>query len=89
MSILVTRPSPTGEQLVNRLRARGKSAWHLPLIDFTPGNDLAHLPQRLADLSAGDLLFIVSQHAINYAHPWLTQQGASWPAGLHYYAVGR
>ncbi|MFT4463720.1 MAG: uroporphyrinogen-III synthase [Sodalis sp. (in: enterobacteria)] len=89
MSILVTRPSPAGEQLVNRLRARGKSAWHLPLIDFTPGNDLPHLPQRLADLSAGDLLFIVSQHAINYAHPWLTQQGVSWPAGLHYYAVGR
>lgn len=89
MSILVTRPSPAGEQLVNRLRARGKAAWHLPLIDFTPGNDLPHLPQHLADLSDGDLLFIVSQHAINYAHPWLTQQGVSWPARLHYYTMGR
>lgn len=89
MSILVTRPSPAGEQLVNRLRARGKSAWHLPLIDFTPGNDLPHLAQRLADLMAGDLLFIVSQHAINYAHPWLTQQGVTWPARLRYFAVGR
>lgn len=89
MSILVTRPSPAGEQLVNRLRASGKVAWHLPLIDFTPGKDLWQLPQRLANLSAGDLLFIVSQNAINYASNWLTQQGVSWPVRLHYYAVGR
>ncbi|MGP4123868.1 MAG: uroporphyrinogen-III synthase [Sodalis sp. (in: enterobacteria)] len=89
MSILITRPSPAGEELVNRLRARGKSAWHLPLIDFIPGNDLPYLSLRLADLSAGDLLFIVSQHAINYAHPWLTQKSISWPTRLDYYAVGR
>ncbi|AFP84810.1 uroporphyrinogen-III synthase [secondary endosymbiont of Ctenarytaina eucalypti] len=89
MSILVTRPAPAGEQLVRKLHARGKTAWHLPLINFTPGYDLPHLPQRLADLSSGDLLFIVSQHAINYAHPWLTQKGVSWPDELQYYAVGR
>lgn len=89
MSILVTRPSPVGEQLVNRLRASGKSAWHLPLIDFNPGKDLPCLPQRLAELSENDLMFIVSQHAINYANLRLTQQGVGWPASLHYYAVGR
>lgn len=89
MSILITRPSPAGEQLMNRLRAHGKSAWHLPLIDFIPGNDLPFLVERLTTLSTGDLLFIVSQHAINYAHPWLIHQGISWPVGLQYYAVGR
>lgn len=89
MSILVTRPSPAGEQLVNRLRARSKSAWHFPLIEFIPGNDLPHLLQRLECLSYGDLLFIVSQNAINYAHLWLSQRGMSWPDRLHYYAVGR
>ncbi|MFS6802720.1 uroporphyrinogen-III synthase, partial [Edwardsiella tarda] len=36
MSILVTRPSPAGEQLVERLRAAGMAAWHSPLIDYAP-----------------------------------------------------
>lgn len=36
MSILVTRPSPAGEQLVSRLRALGQVAWSFPLIEFSP-----------------------------------------------------
>lgn len=35
MTILVTRPSPTGEQLVTRLRKLGYNAWHSPLIEFS------------------------------------------------------
>ena len=89
MSILVTRPSPAGEQLVDRLRARGQSAWHLPLIEFSPGGELASLPSRLTALSAGDMLFAVSKYAINYAHHLLSGQGMPWPPQLHYYAVGR
>lgn len=89
MSILVTRPSPAGEQLVNRLRAQGRPAWHLPLIDFFPGRELAQLPERLAALAPADLVIVVSQHAVNYAHPFLTRQGVSWPSHLHYLAVGR
>ncbi|WP_413736672.1 uroporphyrinogen-III synthase [Sodalis sp. RH21] len=89
MSILVTRPSPAGEELVNRLRARGRSAWHLPLIDFSPGRELAQLPARLAAMAPGNLVFVVSKHAVNYAHPFLARQGVSWPAHVKYYAVGR
>lgn len=38
MSILVTRPSPAGEELVSRLRTLGKVARSFPLIEFTwPG----------------------------------------------------
>ncbi|MBK4582714.1 uroporphyrinogen-III synthase, partial [Enterobacter hormaechei] len=40
MSILVTRPSPAGEQLVSRLRALGQVAWSFPLIEFSPGREL-------------------------------------------------
>lgn len=89
MSILVTRPSPTGEQLVSRLRASGRGAWHMPLIDFAPGRELAQLADRLDALHTGDLLFVVSQHAIHYADPYLRRLGRGWPAGLNYYAVGR
>lgn len=35
MNILVTRPSPAGEQLVSRLRALGQVAWSFPLIEFS------------------------------------------------------
>ena len=37
MSILVTRPSPAGEELVSRLRTLGQVAWQFPLIEVSPG----------------------------------------------------
>lgn len=89
MTILVTRPSPAAEELVSRLRALGQVAWGLPLIEFTPGRDLPALPAMLAELAAGDLLFVLSQHAIHYAQPVISQHGLTWPASLNYYAIGR
>lgn len=44
MSILVTRPSPAGEQLVSRLRALGRVAWSFPLIEFSPVGSCPRLP---------------------------------------------
>lgn len=89
MSILVTRPSPASDQLVSRLRSRGQVAWALPLIEFTPGRQLDLLPIRLRALAPQDLVFILSQQAVHYAHPAITQAGEAWPAGLNYYAIGR
>ncbi|QTF06739.1 uroporphyrinogen-III synthase [Brenneria izadpanahii] len=89
MTILVTRPSPAGEQLVARLRKLGYSAYHSPLIEFSPGGELAQLPSMLARLRPGDLLFALSRHAVDYADPLLTRRGAGWPQNLSYYAIGR
>ncbi|RLM18960.1 uroporphyrinogen-III synthase [Brenneria alni] len=89
MTILVTRPSPAGEQLVTRLRKLGYSAYHSPLIEFAPGSELAQLPSLLATLRPGDLVFALSQHAIDYAAPQLGRIGAGWPKTLAYYAIGR
>jgi uroporphyrinogen-III synthase len=89
MTILVTRPSPAGEQLVSRLRALGRVAFHAPLIDFAPGNDLARLPQGLAELQTGDLVFALSQHAVSYASSVINRAGLQWPGELSYYAIGR
>ena len=89
MTIPVTRPSPSGEQLVSRLRALGRVAYHAPLIDFAPGSDLPQLPQALQQLSAGDLVFVLSQHSVNYADSVIGRAGLSWPAHLTYYAIGR
>nr|WP_318384911.1 uroporphyrinogen-III synthase [uncultured Enterobacter sp.] len=89
MSILVTRPSPAGEELVSRLCAQGKVAWSFPLIEFTPGRELASLPDMLGALSANDLVFILSQHAVAFAQAHLRQHGARWPVAPHYFAIGR
>lgn len=89
MSILVTRPSPAGEELVSRLRALGQEAWSFPLIEFTPGRDLSRLPEALAALTDNDLLFALSQHAVSFAHAHLERQREKWPAEPRYFAIGR
>ncbi|CDG48301.1 uroporphyrinogen-III synthase [Serratia symbiotica] len=89
MTILVTRPTPAGERLVNWLRALGRVAYHAPLIDFTPGCDLPKLPQTLLQLNIGDLVFVLSQHSVNYADSVMGRAGLTWPTHLAYYAIGR
>ncbi|MEY4474716.1 MAG: hypothetical protein RL248_483 [Pseudomonadota bacterium] len=89
MTILVSRPSPAGEELVSRLRALGRVAWHAPLIDFSSGSDLPKLPALLHNMQAGDLVFALSQNTIRYANPMLKRNNLSWPTQLSYYAIGR
>lgn len=89
MTILVTRPSPAGEALVNRLRAMGRVAFHSPLIDFAPGNQLASLPNLLSSLNQQDLVFVLSQHAVSYADRILRQSATNWPDTVNYFAIGR
>ncbi|MDH0063996.1 uroporphyrinogen-III synthase [Leclercia adecarboxylata] len=89
MSILVTRPSPAGDQLVSRLRTLGQVAWSFPLIEFSPGRELPLLTSYLATLQAGDMLFALSQHAVEFAHARLQQEGQRWPDAPGYFAIGR
>lgn len=78
MTILVTRPSPAGDELVSRLRALGRVAYSFPLIEFSPGRQLEQLPGLLDNLSADDLVFVLSQHVVHFAHPLLARKGLSW-----------
>ena len=89
MSILVTRPSPAGEELVSRLRTLGQVAWHFPLIEFSPGRQLPQLADQLAALGERDLLFALSQHAVAFAQSQLHQQDRKWPRLPDYFAIGR
>lgn len=57
MTILVTRPSPAGEQLVTRLRALGRVAYHAPLIDFSPRKRSAQTAGITARYAGGRLGF--------------------------------
>ena len=89
MTILVTRPSPAGEALVSRLRALGRVAFHSPLIDFAPGNQLASLPNLLSSFNQQDLVFVLSQHAVSDADRALRQSTTNWPDTVNYFAIGR
>lgn len=89
MNILITRPSPYGEELVEKLISIGKLAHHLPLIYFDSGKNLPLIEKKLNSLSKGDFLFIVSQHAVKYAHYYLLNSGILWPNTLKYYTIGR
>jgi uroporphyrinogen-III synthase len=89
MTILVTRPEPAASELVSRLQTLGQQAWSLPLIGFAPGDDLDNLPRLLADLRPGDLIFMLSQQVIRFAHPALLHAATTWPADVVYYAIGR
>ena len=89
MSILVTRPCPEGQQLVERLRLTGRHAWHLPLIDFLPGRQLPEFCSFLATLNCGDRVIAVSARALAYAGPYLQAANKSWPTDVHYFAIGK
>lgn len=89
MSILVTRPSPAGDALVSRLRALGRDAWSLPLIEFSPGRELEKLPGYLQALGEGDLAFVLSQHAVEHASAMLARENLRWPSAPAWFAIGR
>lgn len=89
MKILVMRPACAGEQLVKKLCAAGLSAWHFPLIHFSPGRDLEKLPVLLSQLTAGDLLFALSRQAVDYAKDALCQWRCALPDQLLAFAPGR
>ncbi len=89
MTILVTRPSPAGEQLVSQLLASGRPACHTPLIDFSSGRDLPNLPNLLQSLQSGDYVFLLSRLAVHYANTGLKDNKQPWPDGLTWYAIGR
>lgn len=87
--ILVTRPSPAGEQLVEQLTALGMDACHMPLISFARGGDLDSLPQYLDKLRPGDIVIAASQHAVYYAQEALLQRSLAWPREVAYFAIGQ
>ncbi|OOS02382.1 uroporphyrinogen-III synthase [Canicola haemoglobinophilus] len=89
MAVLITRPGERGKQLVDMLNKTGAMAIHLPLISIVAGQELNQLPNKLQQLNAGDYVFVVSQHAVEYAQRTLSSAGFYWRADLHYFTVGQ
>lgn len=84
--VLITRPSPEGEQLCQLLQAEGISALHQPLITILPGEQ----QQALATyLCRADIVIAVSKSAVCWADRQLMAHKQGWPASPCYLAVGQ
>lgn len=88
MKVLITRPEPSGSELVTAINARGGEAFALPLICIEPGTELDLLKQHLDQLDNDDLVFLLSKNAVSYANLTLKQAGLNWPDKLSYYGIG-
>ncbi len=88
MKVLVVRPAPSCNELVNWLNQIQISAVAAPLLSFSIGAKSAELGKRLKAFSSGDLVIAVSQRAIHYAHQALEKANISWPTDLTYIAIG-
>ncbi len=65
-------------------------AWPGALADrIYAWQELPALGDALARLGPDDLLFALSQHAVEFAHARLQQQGLPWPTSPRYFAIGR
>ncbi len=88
-NILVTRPEPQNQSLVNKLRDLGWSATGQPLIEITQGGELELLSHKLAQLRPQDMVIAVSANAVSYAHQQLQQERIAWPNQVNYFAIGQ
>ncbi|MDC0611206.1 uroporphyrinogen-III synthase [Vibrio sp.] len=85
MTVLVTRPSPQGEELCSLLQNQGIATSYLPLIEFQAQEspNLGHtLPQA-------DIIIAVSQPAALYTQQWLNENACNWPQTSRYLAIGQ
>ncbi len=67
----------------------GRVAWSFPLIRIYARQGASALGDALSDWDSDDLLFALSQHAVEFAHARLQRQGLPWPTSPRYFAIGR
>lgn len=88
MRVLITRPEPTGSELIAAINERGGEAFSLPLIRIGPGAELNSLGSRIKLLDKNDLVFLLSKNAVWYADLALRQAGLNWSDKPSYYGIG-
>ncbi|BAC24387.1 hemD [Wigglesworthia glossinidia endosymbiont of Glossina brevipalpis] len=89
MTILITRPYPHGQHLINMIRKNGKEAWYLPLIYFTSGIGLLSLTNFFKKLQEKDIICSLSPRATKYANYQILLEKCNWPKKINYYAIGK
>ncbi|MCO6523498.1 MAG: uroporphyrinogen-III synthase [Candidatus Schmidhempelia sp.] len=85
--IIVTRPTPYGEELVKLLNEAGLSAKHIPLFKIIPVGNFLELQTKLEQLSSGDIVIVISPQVLNVIAQCHRQ--LSFPPLLQYVAIGK
>lgn len=88
LTVLVTRPSPSGELLCEHIQQQGGKAIHLPTIAFAPPHDGQVFLQALATLGEQDWLIFISPQAVYASIPSIRQQWPHFPPHVKLAAVG-
>lgn len=85
--IIVTRPSPYGEQLTQLCQQANLPARHLPFFNILKGADLNQLQHHLQRLNHGDVVIVVSPQVglMIQSHA----QQMIFPDNVDYFAVGQ
>ncbi|WAI18282.1 MAG: uroporphyrinogen-III synthase [Buchnera aphidicola (Acyrthosiphon caraganae)] len=89
MKVLVTRPSPEGEELVNNLNKIGIPAWHFPLFDFYPSVSPISLSKKINELYQSKIILVFSKKSIYFTNLYLIKNNLEWPSNVKYYAIGK
>lgn len=87
-TIIVTRPSPMGENLCQELNEHGYRAIHCPLIRFSANTDYSP-EQQLELLEQHKLWIFVSKQAVDFALKDLSQEQLDQFLGHTLIAVGK
>ncbi|WP_392565098.1 uroporphyrinogen-III synthase [Utexia brackfieldae] len=85
--IIITRPSPYGEELLNCLKHAGLSARHIPLFTIEPSISINNLQGKLDTLSEHDMVIAVSPQVINCLEQ--SAEPIQFPMALNYAAIGQ
>ncbi|WP_261979538.1 uroporphyrinogen-III synthase [Buchnera aphidicola] len=89
MKILVMRPSPEGEKLVNILNNIGIMSWHFSLFNFLPSTSSMNLSKKLHELYTSDIVLIFSKKSVYYVNLYLNKNNLDWPLSPDYYTIGK
>lgn len=89
MKILVMRPSPEGEKLVNILNNIGILSWHFSLFNFSPSSSTISLSKKKYELYTSDVMIIFSKKSVHYTNLYLNKNNLHWPLNPDYYAIGK
>jgi len=89
MKILVIRPSPSGEELVNYLNQIGIFSCYFSFFDFYPSFSSISLSKKIDELYQSNIILVFSKKSIHYTNLYLTNNNLRWPSCARYYAIGK
>lgn len=88
ISVLVTRPDPSGLELAARLHQQGDKTIAFPTIDFMPPRDESQFERAIETLAEQDWLIFVSPRAVQNCVPALRRRWPILPESVRFAAVG-